>query len=54
MLTRTIRLVQCRHCLHVWPPKVDIPLECPKCKRYDWREPATPKEKAHDTTPIQP
>ena len=29
----------CNQCEKDWTPRVDNPACCPRCKRYDWREP---------------
>jgi len=28
----------CLICGHGWEARVDLPLQCPKCKRYDWNK----------------
>ncbi len=27
---------QCKRCGHKWNNKVETPVACPACKRYDW------------------
>lgn len=29
--------VKCSKCQHEWETKLEHPLACPKCKRYDWK-----------------
>lgn len=29
---------KCNKCEHEWIARVEEPLQCPKCKRYDWKE----------------
>ena len=29
---------KCKLCGHEWEPKIQHPLACPKCKRYDWKK----------------
>jgi predicted Zn-ribbon and HTH transcriptional regulator len=28
------KAVKCGHCDYEWTPRVDIPKQCPRCKRY--------------------
>ena len=29
----------CNQCGHEWMPRTEwLPVACPRCKRYDWRE----------------
>ncbi len=39
-----MKKVKCLKCGFEWIPRVEDPLQCPKCKRYDWN-----KEKKNDT-----
>ena len=31
-------LNECIKCKHKWTNRIEKPLCCPKCKRYDWEE----------------
>ena len=38
--------MQCKRCGKVWVERVDKPLACPQCKRYDYdSDEVIPKEK---------
>lgn len=28
----------CQRCKHSWLPRTENPIECPKCKSYNWKE----------------
>ncbi len=28
----------CKRCFYEWKSKLEKPISCPKCKRYDWDE----------------
>ena len=32
-----IETVKCSLCGWEWQPRVELPRECPKCKRHDWK-----------------
>lgn len=29
---------KCLKCKHEWTARVEEPLQCPRCKRYDWNK----------------
>jgi len=29
---------KCKKCGHEWIARVEDPIQCPKCKQYDWKE----------------
>ena len=29
---------ECKLCGHKWESKLEKPVACPKCKRYDWNK----------------
>ena len=29
---------KCSKCKHEWLSRVEDPKQCPRCKRYDWKE----------------
>ena len=35
---------KCRLCKKEWMPRVEDPVECPRCKRHDWKEVEKEKE----------
>lgn len=35
---------KCKLCGHEWESRLECPLACPRCKRYDWKQDKT-KEK---------
>jgi len=30
--------LKCLKCGHEWTPRVEMPIECPECKRRDWNK----------------
>ena len=43
----------CGKCGHLWTARIDEPLACPKCKRYDWSktkgDPSPVKDQGEDS-----
>jgi predicted Zn-ribbon and HTH transcriptional regulator len=36
--------VKCKVCGYEWTPRAKDPKQCPKCKRYDWKEEEVKKD----------
>ena len=36
---------RCKKCGNIWPSRTKMPKQCPACKRYDWNEDLTKKQK---------
>lgn len=31
-----MKQIKCLRCGYEWKKRIDIPKQCPRCKRYDW------------------
>ena len=38
------RKCMCERCGHMWVPRNEVVVVCPKCKSYKWNEPKNKKE----------
>jgi len=39
--------ITCKQCQYAWTPRAHSPKQCPKCKRYDYRQTSDTTEVNH-------
>ncbi|MBU0894948.1 MAG: hypothetical protein KKB88_05895 [Nanoarchaeota archaeon] len=39
---------KCKKCGYEWESKIDNPVSCPRCKRYDWNENQKKDNESHN------
>lgn len=38
-MKKTVEILVCQKCNYQWQPRVNKPVQCPKCKSYNWDTP---------------
>jgi predicted Zn-ribbon and HTH transcriptional regulator len=42
---------KCKHCSYQWLSRVEVPVQCPRCKRYDYNKEEVKEVKQNENIP---